>query len=641
MRARGTPRLLTLGVSMSVMLAAQAHAQVIKVSNSSDLASLSIEELGNVQVTSVSKHEQSVREAPSAVFVITRDDIARSGADTVPEILRMAPNLQVAQTGSSKYVITARGFSGNSQAQAFSNKLLVLIDGRTVYTPLYSGVYWDMQDVMSADVDRVEVISGPGATLWGANAVNGVINITTRKAADTQGGLVQASGGAFQKRISLRYGGQAGESLAWRAYVRALEDGAAKTSTGASARDGWARLQGGFRADWTASATDTLTLQGDAYDARISALGSPDEVIAGRNILARWTHAGGGGSDLQVQAYYDRTQRRTTQGAGAFWLDTYDADLQHSFQWGSRQQIVWGGGVRLSRYVIEGTANLFFVPPKRTLKLSNLFAQDTISLTETTRLTVGAKVEDGPYLGAEVLPSARLSWTPNEAAMLWAAVSRAIRAPTPFDRDVVEAIGTPFLIGDPDFQAEKLTAYELGGRFQPGSRTSISISTFYNSYDQLRSIENAPGGFLPLRWGNGMQGHTWGVEAWGEYRAAPWWRLVGGYRFFKSDLKFKPGASGLLGVQQAGDDPKHQASLRSSMDLPHGISLDADLRYVGVLPEPRVSAYVELGGKIAWDVNDRLQLSLVGTNLLHARHSEFPQSNEIPRSAVVALQWRF
>jgi len=631
-------RLATAGAAAGLTLAgAGAHAQTLP-----NFASLSIEELGEIQVTSVSKRAEPVRGAPSAIYVITHDDIARAGARTIPEMLRLAPNLQVAQTSASGYMITARGFSGSPAAQNFSNKLLVLIDGRSVYTPLYSGVYWDMQDVLPEDIERIEVISGPGAALWGANAVNGVINITTRKSSDTQGGLLQAGVGSRERTLGLRYGGRIKDGLTYRVYLRALKDGDTETSTGSAKGDDWSRVQEGFRVDWEPSSGDVVTVQGDGYDGSESEPGKAGQNIEGQNLLARWTHSSPGGATVQIQTYYDRTKRASKGTGQGFTFDTYDIDLQHSFTLGGRQDVVWGGGLRRNRYQTRGAPTFFFSPASRDLNLSNLFVQDSISLTPTTRVILGLKVEDGPYLGAEVLPSARISWAPNDGLMVWAAASRAVRAPTPFDRDVVEIVGgRRFLTGGADYQSEKLTAYEAGVRAQPSAKASFSVSAYYNVYDDLRSVEFTPVTTFPLHWANRMEGYTYGLEAWGEYRVASWWRLAGGYSALDKHLKFEPGSSGLLGLTQAGDDPKHQASLTSSMDLPRAVTLDLAFRHVGALPNPRIPSYVQLDSRIAWNLSDHVQLSLSGRNLLHDRRREFIEGAYVPRSVYLDMQLRF
>lgn len=618
-----------------------AHAQTA----SQDLSDLSIEELGDIEVTSVLKRAETVMDAPAAVYRISHEDAERSGADSLPELLRLAPNLQVAQRTAGAYAISARGLNGNPEAQNFPNKLLVLIDGRSVYSPLYSGVYWDMQDVPIADLDRIEVISGPGATLWGANAVNGVINVSTKSAAATQGLDARARGGDQEASASIRYGGRLGTSGAFRVYARGVRLEATRTSAGASASDGFHREQGGFRADWTLGETDSLTVSGDLYDGAADQAGGVREDVSGRNLLARWRreHGGGdagGGGTLQVQAYYDHNRRASSEG-GAYDLDTYDLDLQHAVARG-RHQLVWGGGARVSRYDIAGTAALSFQPPSRTLKLYNFFLQDSYALAERASLTLGLKVEDGPYGGAEWSPSARLAWRPRESIGLWAAISRAARAATPFDRDVIERLGgVDFLVGGADFRPERVTAYEIGARFKPSADMFLTLSAYYNVYDDLRSIEVAPTGFLPLRWGNGMKGGVQGLEAWGEYRVKPWWRVSAGFTALEKDLKFKPGSSGILGVAQAGDDPRRQAFLRSSMDVSRRITLDADLRYVSQLPAPRTPSYVELGARLAFAVNDTVEVALIGRNLLQDRHPEYPQGTEIPRAVSIGLQWRY
>jgi iron complex outermembrane receptor protein len=608
------------------------------------LKDFSLEDLANLTVTSVSKRGEPLGEAASSIYVITHDDIARSGASSVPEILRLAPNLQVTQTSASGYVITARGFNGNPGAQSFSNKLLVLIDGRSVYTPLFSGVYWDMQDVLPQDIERIEVISGPGATLWGANAVNGVINIITRHTSQTQGGLVDVEAGSQTRRLGLRYGGKISDDLTWRVYGRAVADDSQLTAAGAKAGDAWSRVQGGFRMDWTARPTDHFTFEGDAYRGSEDQAGAGDERIFGRNLTAHWDHAWASGSELQVEAYYDYAERATEGGGGKFHVDTYNIDAQDSITLAERHQIVWGGGLRFSRYEIEGTPTLFFNPASGSLNLGDVFAQDTVTLTPTLRLTVGLKVESDPYVKPTPLPDLRLAWTPNPALTLWGAMSMAVRAPTPFDRDVVEKTAPgapPQLIGDADFQHEKLTAYEAGLRFHPSSVATVSVSAFYNDYDQLRTIELSPGFTLPLLWGNMLEGSAYGVEAWGELRIQTWWRMSAGVSTLHEDLKFKPGATGIVGLTQDGQDPKVQASLKSSMDLGRSFTFDTDLRYVGALPSGVTPAYAELNSRLAWNINERLQFAISGRNLLHARHVEYPGGDAIQRTVSADLQWRF
>ena len=630
-------RAAALALACAAFAASGARAQSVE-----ELQQLSISELANVDVSSVSKSSQPLSEAPASIYVITHDEIVRSGATSIPEILRLAPNLFVAQTSASSYVITARGFSGSNSAQDFSDKLLVLIDGRSVYTPMFSGVYWDMQQVPPEDIDRIEVISGPGATLWGANAVNGVINIITKKSYETQGGFAEVGGGNLEQQASVQYGGRLGPDLTWRAYATDFYDADTQTSTGAPSHDHWTNPQGGFRLDWTPTAADSLSLQGDAFQGLEAQDNAPDEEINGRNIEGRWSHAWASGSDLQVQAYYDR-EGRTTAGAddGSFWVDAYDLDVQDGFNWGSRQKLVVGGGVRLDAYEIIGTPQLQFDPASRVLNLSNVFAQDTISLTRTVDLMAGLKLEDDPYSGVRPLPDLRLSWTPTSSIMLWSAISRAIRAPTPFDRDVREYSGSTLFITGADFQPETLTAYEAGVRLQPSSRASLSISGYYNVYDNLKTVDPNPTTFIPLYFGNNIQGDTYGMEAWGSYQMLSWWRMMAGLDLLSEHLKFDPAAIPLLPLSQEGDDPSRQATLRSSMNLGPNVTFNADLRYVGVLPDPHLPSYVELNSRIGWTLTPHLELALAGFNLLHARHEEFPGSPEVPRSVFAELRMHF
>lgn len=583
----------------------------------------------------------------AAIYVISHDDIIRSGATSLPEILRLAPNLQVAQLSPSEYVITARGFSGNFAAQNFSDKLLVLVDGRSVYNPLFSGMYWDMQDVPAEDIERIEVISGPGATLWGANAVNGVINIVTRKSYDTQGGVMELGIGNIHSSASLQYGGRLTDDATFRIYGKGFHDNAFDTTAGMSAHDGWTKAQGGFRLDWTPS-NDQLTLQGDIYHGREDQAGGPDQLISGGNIQAAWQHQFADGSSLQVLTYYDRVQPTSQDGNGGFNLNTFDIEVQHNFTWGGRNNIVWGVGERISDYKIHDriapTSSLLFSPEHGRLNLADIFAQDKLTLSDDFDLTIGLKLENDPYSGITPMPSVKAAWRATDNAMLWAAISRAIRSPTPFDVTVVEKLGsTVFLTGNPDFLPEKLTAFEIGYRGELFSRAILSISAFDHSYDDLKSIEFSPAGGLPLLWGNTMEGSVYGVQVWGSYQAADWWRLSAGLTVQNRSLRFKPGASGLLGVAQAGDDPHHQASLRSSMNLSDSVMFDADLRYVGELPNPVVPAYVELNTRLGWAINDRLELAISGFNLLHAHHREFTlaDSDSIKRSFFIDTRWKF
>jgi iron complex outermembrane receptor protein len=610
--------------------------------NQDDLSSLSIEQLANIHVRSASKREEPLSAAPAAMYVIDHGQIVRSGAVTIPEMLRLAPNLQVYQQTPAHWVVTARGLNGSPDAQSFSNKLLVLIDGRTVYTPLFSGVYWDLPDLIPDDIERIEVISGPGATLWGANAMNGVINIITRSPGAAPGVYADARGGTVQQSAGLRFAGQAGEKLSYRVYGRWLRQDAADVPGGGSAEDGWRRLGGGFRLDWTPSARDVVTLQGDIFGGRENQPGDASEHISGRDLVLRWNRDTGKGQHFQAQAFYDRIRRASRPDNGSFFVDTYDVDLQHSFDIGSRHQIVWGGGARVAHYDIDGTAGLFFVPDGRDLFLANLFAQDTFAISDAISLTGGIKAERDPYVGISLLPDIRLAVKPGESTLLWAAVSHAVRSPTPFDEDVQERLGAIVaLSGNRDFRTEKLTAYEIGVKAQPLRALSFSATGFYHHYDDLRTVELIPGpAILNLQWGNGLKGHSYGLEAWASASPLEWWTLSAGAMLQRQDFHFKTGASGLIGTSQNGVDPGHQFTARSSMNLGPAVLFDLDFRAVGRLKGANVPAYAELGGRLAWNVSDHLTLSLSGANLLHERHVEYAGGDAISRKVLAGVEWR-
>jgi iron complex outermembrane receptor protein len=608
------------------------------------LADLSLRELSDLEVTSVSKSAELLRLAPASIYVITHDEIIRSGATNVVAALRLAPNLQVAQYTSTHYVAGARGLGGAEELQNFSNKLLILIDGRSVYSPLYSGVYLDVQDVLLEDIDRIEVISGPGATLWGANAMNGVINIITRPSYLTDQSFVSGGAGNLERTVAGRYGTKINDALALRVYAKAFERDAMELQDGSSAQDDWYKGQAGFRLDWT-DADDTYTAQGDAYRGNENQLALADQRVSGANVLGRWQHRTES-SDWQVQAYYDYTHRAQPDGGAAFDLHTFDLELQQNFTSGVHR-IIWGAGARANRFRITSSSTLIFDPADRTLTLGNVFLQDTIALANSLDLTLGIKGEHDSYSGWNPLPDIRLSWRLNDSTMAWLAGSRAIRSPTPFDVDVIEKApdGTVSVVGNADFQPEKVNAFEMGLRTQPVASLSLSASLFYDDYDDLRTIETDPTtGFLPLSWGNRMEGYTYGAEAWAKWQVTPGWRLAPGVRWVDKDhLKFSRGASRIGGLAQSGNDPKYQILLTSSADLSPHLSFGATLRYVDNLPSPALDSYYELNASIAWHALEQLDVSLSGENLLHSRHLEYPPtSGEYIRRGIYALaRWTF
>jgi len=602
-----------------------------------DLGRLSIEDLGKVRVTSAAKRSQPLAEAAAAIYVITRDDIRRAGATTIPEALRLAPNLQVAQLDASTYAISARGFNHST---ATANKLLVLIDGRTVYSPLFSGTFWDAQNVMLADIDRIEVISGPGGTLWGANAVNGVINIVTRSSQATQGLLASGDIGTVDSDFNVRFGGRLSDNASYRFYLMGFNHGHTDLANGNNATDAWHNLQGGFRTDWTDD-NDTFTLQGDLYNGDTK--DQPDEVmqssIDGGNILSTWRRQFDNGASLRTQAYFDRARRSLVSGIVAS-VDTYDIDTQYNFAMGARHTVIVGGGYRMTDdKFVAGPGTSYLDPASRRLRLGNIFAQDEIALTRSLRLTLGLKAETNTYTGLEWMPDVRIAWQPWRDALVWGAVSRAVRTPSRFDRELVN----PGLIeASPDFQSEDLIAYEIGYRGEVTSRASISVSLYYNVYSQLRTVETSPTGF-PLEIENNMSGDVYGAEIWGSYALTDWWRFEASYDNLHKSLHLSPFSHDVFGVDFAGNDPAYQFSLRSSMDLPHRVALDLELRSIDSLPSPPVPSYTELNARVGWRMSDTVELSLIGTNLLRDHHLEFVNSSlppkEIRRAVMVGLRW--
>jgi len=645
-----------------------------------DLTQLSLEDLMDIEITSVAKRAQKLSEAPAAVFVITQEDIRRSGATSISESLRMAPGLQVARIDANKWAITSRGFNGR-----FSNKLLVLIDGRTVYTPLYSGVYWDMKDTLLEDVDRIEIIRGPGASLWGANAVNGVINIITKSAKETQGGLMVAGAGTEEQGFgAVRYGGKLGEDIHSRAYVKYFDRDSGVFSSGEDGADEWDVLRAGFRMDWQESGPDALTLQGDIYDgeAGVTAVTKSfdpyapptldeDDGIRGANVLGRWKHTVSDSSEVALQVYYDRTERNGVVLDQIH--DTFDLDFQQQFALGKRQEIVWGLGYRFVSDNVDNTFYGSWDPDSRNDDLFSGFVQDDITLIkDRLRLTLGSKLEHNDYTGSEIQPNGRLMWTPREGHSIWTAVSRAVRTPSRTEEDgrlnttvltpgsllpLFPGYGLVSLLGDGDYESEELLAYEIGYRVRPTDRFSMDVAAFFNDYSKLRTLEpgnpslevspSPPHLVFPFTADNKMDGKTYGVEVAADWRASDWWRIQASYTCLQIQLDLDGDSGDTLSESAEGESPHHQVSLRSSMDIVRDLALDLWARYVDDLPSQDVDSYITLDIRLGWKPHKGVELSVVGQNLLDDQHPEYEPEfidiipTEVQRSVYGTVTWQF
>ena len=647
-----------------------------------DLTEISLEELMNIEVTSVSKKEQKLAQAPAAVYVITQEDIRRSGVTSIPEALRLAPGVQVARIDANKWAISARGFNGR-----WSNKLLVLIDGRRVYSPMFSGVYWDLQDTLLEDIERIEVIRGPGATMWGAGAVNGVVNVITRHARDTQGWLATAGGGSEERGFGgLRYGGRAGQAY-YRGYWKYFQRNHGLTQAGEPAADGWDALRGGFRMDWEPSEKNAVTLQGDLYHGHAGQTISTVSLVppfnrtindqarsVGGSVLGRWKHVFSDRSEMALQVSFDRADR--TEAVNVEEVDTYDVDFQHRLRLAARHELHWGVEGRYMSDNLPGRALRSFQPQSRAQPLFTTFLQDEVLLVEDRlSLTLGSKFEHNVYTGYEVQPGAQLLWTPNPKNTVWASMARAVRPPSRMNRDVrVDFLavpgwgGMPILIsafGSPSFRSETLRSHELGWRLQASRRFSADVAAFYNVYHHLETgdlgtpyLEQVPAPphlVLPMVLNNNLKGEAHGVELATNWNVTNRWKLSGTYSWLRVRVNPTGSAPALEDTRSTGESPAHQAHLRSYLDLPRKLSLDAALYYngslsaaEGVLARPGVPAYTRLDARLGWRPAQDLEVSVGLQNLLQARHPEFYSiealvipGNQVGRSIYGKVVWRF
>lgn len=635
---------LTALLCFSSLLPAQTVAPISQRIAESSVKKLSLEELVEIQVTSVSRREERASNAAAAIYVITQEDIRRSGVRSIAEALRLANGLDVARTNGNSWSIGARGFSVSSP-----NKMQVLIDGRSVYSPLFAGTFWDVQGTMLEDIDRIEVIRGPGGTLWGSNAVNGVINIITKPASATQGGLVVAGGGTDNDFGAVRYGGKAGTRGYYRFYSKYEYFGALALSNGSSAEDPLQRGFLGFRSDWTLPNSDLLTVEGDIYRGNAARLNQDDINTRGGNLLGRWSHRFGNGSDLQIQSYYDRTSRDLPP---IFFevRNTYDVEMQHNIMAGERHNVVWGLGYRASADNTRKASILFFEPEDRTLHWFSAFGQDEITLMpDRLHLVFGSKFEKNSYTGLEVQPTVRLAWNQSARNLLWGAVSRAVRTPTRLDADLLIDAPGILIVGNPNQKSEELIAYEFGYRYVTLENVTFNLSGYYNQYDHIRSTEAPVKPGESQIFGNTLQGHTYGGELEAVVQLRSWWQVRTTYGFLQLHLERKAGSRAISEGTSEVNDPKHRVSLRSSMNLPHRVELDFWLRGVSGRPIPVPATAVPLSGYATFDVRlgwrpvNNLELSIVGQNLPKAQHAEFPAAvqEEIPRGFYGKVTWSF
>lgn len=648
-----------LGLAAAVLTTIPAWSQ----ETPKDLGNKSIEDLMNIEVSSVSKKEQKLSRIASAIFVITQDDIRRSGATNIPDLLRMVPGLDVAQINGSTWEISSRGFNDE-----FANKLLVLIDGRTVYSPLFSGVFWDVQQVPLEIIDRIEVIRGPGAAVWGANAVNGVINITTKKAVDTQGGLISGGGGTHEQGFGTAlFGGKLGSNTYYRASMNAFDQNHFIGLAGQSSQDDWDMYRTGFRVDSKLGAKDSITVEGDAYKGSegeivpaVTSFQPPQpqildlrQEVGGWDILTRWDRAISPNSQTTLQVYFDRTNRGDiTNGEGR---DTFDLDFQHHIAWGGRQDFVWGLGYRSTSDDIRGSTKVSFNPPIETDQLFSSFVQDEIAIIpRSLYFTIGARLEHNHFSGFGLQPNASLAWVVNDKNMLWVSLSRALRTPARatevrFNQAVLPGPnGLPIVVSDfgEGTKNENLLAQEIGYRTQLSEDLSLDLTAFYNSYTDLASAEvgtrflelnPAPIHLvLPIDGANLLHGESHGAEMALNWKPASRWTLSPGYSYLQLHVYRDPTSKDATSIESLeGSSPREQAQLRSNLELTPRWKWDASVYFVGRLPALQVPSYTRLDTGLTWNLAEKMSLSVVGQNLLHDHHLESNAPDQIVVSSLV------
>jgi iron complex outermembrane receptor protein len=644
------------------------------VKSGDDLTSLSLEDLMNVQVYSAAKHAQKAAETPAAITVLTQEDMRRSGMTTIPEMLRMVPGLDVAQINANQWAISSRGFN-----DLYSNKLLVLMDGRSVYTPLFSGVYWDTIDYVLPDLDRIEVVRGPGATLWGANAVNGVINITTKSARDTQGLLAEGMGGNEEQQGSVRFGGKIDDNTYFRVYSKYRRFDDFPLSNGHDENDGWQDIRGGFRIDRYATSDDTYTVQGDIDNERIGEtlqfptlappFRSPKAIEnndAAGNLLGRWKHTFSETSDLTVQTYYDRQVRDDVELGYA--LDTFDVDVQHRFAANQANEIIWGGDVRFLMDNIRNSTFGTFMPTRRDDYLVSGFIQDDFTIIpDRLHFIAGSKLEQNSYSGFEFEPSGRLLLTPNDRNTFWGAISRAVRTPSRWEQDSKLIFNTgpspvPGLpaqtdtFGQSSFESEDLLAFETGYRVKATKTLSLDATAFFNSYDDIRggvigtpafTPTPVPHLLVPVTLDNGLYGETYGAELAANWNVTSQWRLAGSYSWLDIQLHHRRGVGNTLETLFEGSSPRNQFQIRSYFDLTRNLEFNTALYYVDDLKTGHIPAYARVDAGITWRPRESLSLTLGVQNLFLNQHSEFNDGlffttpTQVPRTYYAQLAYQY
>ncbi len=666
-------------VSYCLMAMVFCFSPLLIAEEQKEAVDLSVEDLLNVQVTSVAKKAQSLNDAPAAAFVISNEDIKRSGATNIPDALRLVPGLDVARINGNQWAVGSRGFNGR-----FANKLLVLIDGRSAYSRSFSGVYWENQDVMMEDIDRIEIIRGPGATLWGANAVNGVINVITKHSSQTQGGSLNAGGGTREEGFgSLRYGTKLGEDTTARAYIKGFNRGENTLMTGQKAGDDWNEVQGGFRLDSQLSMKDALTFQGDIYQTHVNqfaytpqasspfqSTGNYNNSDSGGNVLSRLQHTFSPTSDYKLQFYFDTYTHNEAIYKDS--RDTLDLDFQHRFALLDWHEIVWGMGYRYGHDLIvgkpakDGTTILTANPASVNDQLFSGFIQDELTLIDNKLwLTIGSKFEHNDYSGFEGQPSARIMWAPHNQHRLWAGVSRAVRTPSRIEqrgsiltRVLPPSPSLPIPVsvvaqGLPSFQSEEVISYEAGYRTTFSKSMSLDVTGFYNDYRDLRYATNGITGFnntftlatQPLNFTNGLKGKIYGIEIATVWQMLDWWRWDVNYSWLHTQLL-------QLDHIQTNISPQQRVSLRSAFSPWKSIDMDFWLRYVdtnfsvGSLGQTYIKGYVTLDLRLAWRPQKNIELSLVGQNLLAQKHLEYVAENQtlptgIDRGMYGKISWGF